>query len=277
MKKYTFCFLLIAALFLAACGNDSQEMPATDPAPTEIIVPVTTAVETEPVATTLPAPTEPTETVPETQPPLQLHSGLREDGSFADGVIFIGDSQTYLFVEQYLKLNDLMGGAKSAAQCGASVLTFWDDDVRPTQDKTVYCAFSPEFTDMTFREAIASVGADATAIYIMLGSNHVPNAGSESYIAIVDWLLETCPNATVHLQTIPRGMTPYLAVNGWLEETMAHYAQLEEPRVMLVDVCSATVNHLNVDGVHVTAKGCGFWYEAIVSHAREMGLTAPAE
>lgn len=273
MKQFSLFLVIALLLTLCGCGSagetDSVETVASTPQETAATEAPPEPVPSEEVENpTLPE----AETEPEQSAPPVLHSGLQGDGTFGSGVLFIGDSQTCIFAEQHLKALGLIGGAKIAAQCGASVNTFWDDTVRPSLDKSVFSSFSPEFEGMTFREAVTSVGPDAIAIYLMLGSNFVADCGSEGYIAIVDWLLETCPNATVHLQTIPYGQTAYVTVNTWLQETLDHYHVQGETRVFLIDTYTFIGKSIGSDGVHVTANSCVHWYDAIVSHAEENDL-----
>ena len=119
---------------------------------------------------------------------------------------------------------------------------------------------------MEFDEAAASFGSNAEAIYIMWGTNFTRDASAQTYIDIVDFLLKHCPNATVHLQTIPHGDTNYTAVNSRIADAYAHYQQADERRVMLIDTYTAIGDH-TIDGVHLDQIGNRNWYGAIVEHA----------
>ena len=134
MKKTIICCLFAIALLLSACGPRTQETVETTAPMTETVVEECVAAASEaapegsataPPETTVPPSTSP-EMTTEPLPAPQLHSGLMEDGSFSEGVLFLGDSQTCIFVEQYLKPQGVLGGAKTAAQCGASVNHFWN-------------------------------------------------------------------------------------------------------------------------------------------------------
>ena len=264
MLKKIFVFILMT-LLLAGCAAPAQEIPeATQPL-------------TEPTAApTLPEPAEPETTQPATEetlpPPPTLHSGIREDGSFDEGTLFIGDSQSYLLIMDYLKPSGLIGDAKYAVQCGSQLTAFWDSHIRPTEDSTVYCAFSPEFQGMTFCEAAAQMGSQATAIYLMWGSNYTPDATAQSYIDIVECLLEICPYATVHLQTIPYGEVAYVTVNGRITGAWDYFQSIGETRVTLVDTFGGIGTSVGSDRVHVTPLGREKWYQTLLLHAETLGL-----
>ena len=263
--------LILTALLLAGCNSAP---PEASPPTTLPVKPETTIIPEEPEASSAPAQPEPTaapseETMP---PPPTLHSGIREDGSFDKGTLFIGDSQTYLLIEDYLKPNGLIGDAKYAAQCGSQLTAFWDSDIRPTEDHSVYCTFSPEFQGMTFCEAAAQLGMEATAIYLMWGSNYTPDATAQSYIDIVECLLDICPYATVHLQTIPQGQVAYVTVNERITGAWAYFQSIGETRVTLVDTFSGIGTSIGSDMVHVTPLGREKWYETLLLHAQTLGL-----
>ena len=220
-----------------------------------------------------PPTTEPPATEPPTEPgPPVLHSGIREDGSFDAGTLFIGDSQTFLFIEHFLKTNGLIGDAKYAVQCGSQVTAFFDTDIRPTVDRNAYYLFSPEFEGLSFSEAATQMGEDATAIYIMWGSNHTQDATAQNYIDIAAYLLEVCPNATVHLETIPRGDVAYMEVNERIRGAWEYFQSIGEPRVTMVDTFEGIGIYINSDRVHVDPQGREGWYNALVLHAETLGL-----
>jgi hypothetical protein len=270
--------ILFVILLVAGCGRSShlattpETHGQTDPLEAEP-VPQPSGSETRPSdETAAPSETAPTDAESPAEPPV-LHSGIREDGSFDEGTLFIGDSQTYLFIQDYLKPNGLLGDAKYTAQCGSQLTAFWDDDIRPTEDRSVYCVFSPEFEGLSFREAATQFGAKATSIYLMWGSNHTPDATAQSYIDIVQYLLDVCPNATVHLETIPQGDVAYVTVNGRIQGAWEYFQQIGEPRVTLVDTFGGIGTSVGSDRVHVTPLGREKWYDTLVLHAQELGLS----
>ena len=190
---------------------------------------------------------------------------IREDGSFDAGTLFIGDSQTFLFIEHFLKTNGLIGDAKYAVQCGSQVTAFFDTDIRPTVDRNAYYLFSPEFEGLSFSEAATQMGEDATAIYIMWGSNHTQDATAQNYIDIAAY-------ATVHLETIPRGDVAYMEINERIRGAWEYFQSIGEPRVTMVDTFEGIGIYINSDRIHVDPQGREGWYNALVLHAETLGL-----
>lgn len=268
MRRAIALVILILLLIFAGCSAQQKEHPITEP---ENTIEEPTSIPTE---TTVPPETIPEETTIETTeaPPPVLHSGIREDGSFDSGTLFIGDSQTYLFVEHFLKTSNYIGDAKYAAQCGSRHTAFWDENIRPTEDGSLYCTFSPEFQGMTFREAATALGEDATAIYLMWGSNYTPGATAQNYIDIVQDLLIICPNATIHLETIPRGNVQYSEVNQQISDAWAYFESIGESRVTLVDTFNGIGSSIGSDRIHVTPTGREKWYATLLLHAQTLGL-----
>ena len=265
LKKY----MLLTMLLLALTG--CTEVPQTPPTESAQIpdAPLPTVTAALPAVTeALPPATEEVRD----QESITLHSGVNENGTFTKGTLFLGDSQTCFFIEQHLAINDLLGEARYATQCGSQLTAFWDDSIRPTENRKVYAAFSPEFDGMSFREAAEAMGEEATAIYIMWGSNFTENATSQSYVEIVDHLLTVCPNATIHLQTIPWGQVSFITVNQRIQDAYAHYQEVGEPRVLLLDTFTAIGKHIGGDEVHVNGTGREAWYQAIIRHAEDNGL-----
>lgn len=260
--------LVTAGILLAAMAACSGEYVGNDAAVVEEIPEtwVTVQASTEPAEEPLEA-----ATVPVTEPPVVLHSGLREDGSFDEGTLFLGDSLTCMLVGSYLTPYDLIGDAKYATMCGSKVTAFFDEDFRMGCHPTLYSGYSEEFEGMAFYEAAAAMGNQATAIYMMWGTNYEPEATTQTYIELVDYLLAVCPNATVHMQLIPYGNVPYREVNPMVEAAHAHYVETGEQRVLLIDTFTA-IDKFPVDGVHQGEPGNRRWYNAIVEHARENDL-----
>lgn len=242
-------------LLLGACAQETPEVVTAAPTTQSTIA------------------TETSEPVP-TQAAYVPHSGLRSDGTFTEGTLFIGDSMTCILVEKYLKPNGLLGDANYTAKYGAQITAYFDGTVM-THKGYNDCAFRPEHEDLTYEEVARLLGEQATAIYIMFGTNYTWNAYADAYIQLVDFLLETCPNATVHLQLIPDG-NPYLVrehiVNPWIQEAYEHYVQQGQSRVMLIDTCTAIGLHVDNGGTHLDDKGNELWYNAIRDHAEANGL-----
>lgn len=264
--KRIFAATVLLLLLLTGCGKQETQPASTQPE-------VTSAPTTE--ATTQPT-TEATTQPPETEPPAPVyHSGLREDGSFDAGTLFIGDSETYLFLNQYLMTENHLGDAHYTAQCGSQLTAYYDDSIRMLSENKQATLFSPEFEGLTFREAAMLLGEDATAIYLMWGTNYTPDATAESYVEIVDDLLEICPNATIHLQTIPYGDPSVVAcntVNKRITGAWEHYQEIGEPRVYLVDTFNGIGKHVVNDGVHLNSTGLANWYQTLLDHAAKYDL-----
>lgn len=262
MKPNRVLIFLLAALLLSGCAVAQEPMTTTAATTKAPAAEAVTEATTEPAA------------VP-TEPPLVLHSGLKADGSFDEGTLFIGDSLTFSFVGAYLTNSGYLGDARYMAKCGTQVTAFFDGTlVNSSKDMT--SRYSPEFDGMRFDEAVASVGETVTAIYLMWGTNYTPNGTAQQYIDVVDFLLENCPNATVHLQLIPYGDPKYVAtntVNKRIQGAYDHYQELGEERVFLIDTFTAIGRCLALDGVHVSDNGNANWYQAIVDHAQENGLS----
>lgn len=257
---------LILALSCAACGPQPAApttVPTTAPTtvPTEAPTEVPTEPETEPPTT---APTEPENT---------LHSGLRDDGSFDEHTLFIGDSLTFLMITDYLKKFDCIGDAKYAVKAGVQMEAFFNKRYPMTYDPELNCLYVPEFKGLTMAESAASMGEELHAVYIMLGTNYSPNATAESYMEICDFILENCPNATIHLQLIPYSpIVKYETVN---ERIMGAYQQYQEAgidRVMVIDTFTAIGDNLIPDKVHLDDVGRENWYLALLAHARSNDL-----
>lgn len=276
MTKRLLCLALALILLIGCAGCGRKRIPA--PTEEETVFPEFTAAPTteapteETTVPTTEALTEPT-TVP-TEPPLILHSGLREDGSFDEGTLFIGDSLTLLFLNHYLKTQGYLGDAKYLSQASSQLTIFMDGKTRVVCSATNTLA-SKEFNGMLFNEAAASLGEKATAIYIMWGTNYTPSASAESYIEIVDFLLENCPNATVHLQLISwadPNIIPVSKINQRITDAYNHYQEIGEPRVMLIDTYTAIGQNVISDGVHHNDTARANWYQAIVDHAADNEL-----
>ena len=267
MTKRLLCALLalILALGCAACAQPEAE-PTTE---------ATTEATTEPTTVPTTEATEPPTTEAPTEPPLVLHSGLREDGTFSEGTLFIGDSLTCGFISSFLSSKGHLGYAKYMTICGSKVTAFFDGTILEPKDNVV-TLYSPEFEGKTFDVATADLGEDAEAIYLMWGTNYVPKGTAQDYIDIIDYLLEHCPNATIHLQLVPYadlGLIPYPTINQRIRDAYAHYAELEEPRVFLVDTYLGIGRDVVADGVHIGMYGYKNWYNTLLRHAETNELS----
>ena len=131
-------------------------------------------------------------------------------------------------------------------------------------------------TERSIRESLEAMGEDATAIYVMVGTNYYTDTDTPHFIEATQLMLDACPNATVHWQKVPLcylGWVDEDAVNRSLEETVAHFREQGEERVMLIDIYTAAGSNHWDDGIHLNAQGLQSWYNALLDHAKENGLT----
>ena len=263
---------IVAVLMLSACNSQAEELVLSVPETTQMLIQSATEPTQEIVVLEeQPPETNVSETQLPTEPLLVLHSGLKEDGTFGEGTLFLGDSLTYMLVGSYLQVHDLIGEANYAAMCGSKVTAFFDDDFRMGCHKSLASGYSEEFYGMTFQEVVDEMGEQATAVYMMWGTNYEPNATAQTYIELADYILSTCPNATIHMQLIPYGNVPYTSVNKLVTETFNYFQDMGEQRILLIDTYTA-IGRYPVDGVHQGEGGNRRWYEAIVAHAEANGL-----
>ena len=271
MKRLLALLLILPVLCGCAAGKPMQ---TTAPTTVSVTVPTTAAAPTtEPAAETTAEPTTEPTTVA-TEPPLVRHSGLEADGSFNEGTLFIGDSMTCILISDYLMPNGLLGGANYSAKYGAQVLAYLNG-TRMEPHSYNRCFYRPEHEYMTYHEIAAQLGEQVNAVYIMFGTNFTEYQFVERYCEVVDYLLVTCPNATIHVQLIPWGneqVVFYETVNGWLREVMAHYEALGEQRVMLIDTYTAIGQNTDEGCIHLNIQGNKHWYHAIRQHAADNGL-----
>ena len=249
--------ILILCLLGLLCGCAGGEAPEITPPTTQM--PTTQA-------------TVPTTQATEPQWDDNIHSGLRQDGTFTEGTLFIGDSLTFGFVKSYLQEYGMAGDASYMAVVGAPLGRFFSGEKLGSVGSAL---FSPEFQGLSYSEAAARMGERATAIYLMLGTNYNADTDAEHYIQVVDYLLEHCPNATVHLQKIPLCGNEHVDVQGVnqaLEDVIDHYRQQEIRRVMLIDTLTAIGLSQGYDGIHLNADGMDAWYMAIAAHAHNNHL-----
>lgn len=267
MARRSFCILLaLLTVLCAGCGRNAPEAPPTE----ESAAPTAEATEAPATVPETDATEPPTEAP--TEPPVVLHSGLREDGSFSEGTLFIGDSLTFQEIYGYMRKNQVVGDARYIAICGSATTAFFDGThVTCSAGHTLASA---QFDGMLFSEAAVSMGEDATAIYLMWGTNFIEDGSAQDYIEILDYLLEHCPNATIHLQTVPFGWAvPYEIVNQRIWEAYGHYRETGEQRVLLLDTFTGIDMNASSDGVHLSDTGKAKWYETILAHARELELS----
>lgn len=258
--------VLLAVLLL--CGCTSTNMEPTQPsmeAPTMAPTQPSTEAPTE-------VPTEaPTEAPTEPKPERPLHSGIREDGSFNDSTLFIGDSLTCGLLQSYMAENDLVGDAWYMAVTGAALNIFFDGPRLWSYDPYYNC-ITPAFEGMTMAEGVEGKGRSLTAVYFMMGTNHNSLVTEQLYVDVVGYILKCCPKATVYLQKIPYSTSSRVdsdAANARIQYAYEYYVNQGEHRVQLIDTQTAIDYNLKSDGVHLTETGYQKWYEALVAYAQE--------
>lgn len=271
MKRLT-ALLLLTGLILSGCGGEPQIQ--TDP---QIEVVMTTQPQEKPPATEeiqLPEETLPPETeAPAPEDEFSRHSGIREDGTFGSGALFVGDFLTYGLVTGYLNDESLLGDARYMIVCNAALPAFY---YGPTLTaSTPGCLYSPEFKGLLLSEALPVAGEDTTAIYFMIGTNASQFATDKMMLDIVDLMLESCPNATVYLQLVPFDRSTQVdheEANRRMLATYLHYQREENPRVMLIDTQTAIGYNLTTDGIQLTTEGQACWYQALVAFSDGNGI-----
>ncbi|MEG1789219.1 MAG: hypothetical protein RR230_01040 [Oscillospiraceae bacterium] len=226
-----------------------------------------------------PTPSPETETRGSPSPaPAPLNSaavkgGVREDGSFSEGVLFIGDSLTYGLVQNYLIPAELIGDASYIAVSGMPLTLFFSDDMRlgTAYSNESGCVYSEPFYKLNYADSAALAGSGVSDIYFMLGSNLSEQSTEELYVEVMDYLLEVCPNAVIHLQTVPLSTSTtvnYRMANENIRAAAQHYVDCGEPRVELLD--SNLIwdeSCLTAGGIHLISKGFELWYQLIVDTA----------
>ena len=156
MGKYRMIALFLClVMVLGGCrqpGNEPSQALPTEPAQTTEATQETTAA-TEPVTEATQEATEVTEG-PQWGP--EIHSGLRSDGTFNSGTLFIGDSLTYGLVNEYLDRYGFLGEARYMAIVGVPVGVFFNQGIKLGNHGS--SLYSPEFRGMSYCDAVASVG-----------------------------------------------------------------------------------------------------------------------
>lgn len=256
--------ILLLAVFLL-CGCAPAEADVTETASTQAPTQAPTEAPTE-------VPTEPpTEAPTEPKPEWLLHSGIREDGTFDENTLFIGDSLTCGLLQSYMAENELVGDAKYMAMPGAALTVFFNGP-RLRYNSKYYSYYSSDFEGMTMAEAVEGRGENLTAVYLMMGTNHTDGVTKQLYVDVVGHILEYCPKATVYLQKIPFSNSSKVdpdAANARIQYAYEYYVNQGETRVRLIDTQTAIDYHLTTDGIHLTVMGQQKWYEALLAYAAE--------
>ena len=253
-KRIIAALAVLCLLLLCGCRQEPRtvEVPSETTELTE--APTTEATEPPPVRT------------------VALHSGLKEDGSFDSGTLFIGDSLTNGFVFDNLMLYNRLGDARFMAIVGAPVHAYFSG---PVLSKDISCIYNHIFEGKIMYEGVEIVGQEITAVYFMMGTNYSAYTTYETYEQIVEHLLASCPQATIYLQKVPFSSSEnvfYDEVNAILEQVYLTYAESVDTRVMLIDTYTAIDDNLVFDGIHINGNGQEAWYQAIVSFAENNNI-----
>ncbi|MGN1002892.1 MAG: hypothetical protein ACI4PC_08985 [Oscillospiraceae bacterium] len=283
MKKIILIpLVLAAALLLAACRAE----PPTTAYP-EVEAPAAPIGTPVPAATPAPPPEEPEASPqPAASPVLDaavipVRTGVREDGTFDAGTLFIGDSLTYGLLTKCLIPNEWIGDAQYMTICGMAMQGFFGEIKLNNATLAAYgCLYSPAFQDLNLGDAVAVAGESVTSIYFMMGTNLSSKASVEVYEGILDHLLSCCPNAAIFMQTIPysrSGLSDYTYVNENIASVVAAYQERGCP-VYLIDTFAAIGTDCNTtDGLHITEKGQCRWYEKLLENDRALNGASPRD
>lgn len=253
MRKILAIILAITCLLLCGC-QAGQEATVTEP----------------PVQQTEP-PTEPPTEAPTEPKPDWLHSGICSDGSFSEGALFIGDSLTAGLFSGYLESRGLTDDAWVMAVPGANPTAYFSGPKMGT-DPDFYCYYSGCFHDLRMHKGVEMVGDGVTALYFMMGTNFLDSITEQTYIEILDHMLEHCPNATIYLQLVPFADSPLVdqeQINWRIWTAYYHYQELGEERVKIVNTLEGIGINLQSDGIHLTEEGYRMWYETLLAYAEE--------
>lgn len=258
--------LLLAALSVSLSGCRA-EAPA---APTEAPAAIETApAETPAPITETPAPADLT---PPEAPPVHIQTGVREDGSFDAGTLFVGDSLTMGLVREYLIPNGLIGDAMYAAIGGHAMQQFFRREIH-LNSKTLQkygCVYSARFEKLSLAEAVAEAGGDVTTLYFMMGTNGSTKATVEVYTEMLTYLADSCPNAVIFMETVPycsSGVSKYEFVNANLREAVENFTAEGHADVYILDTFTAIGEENNThDGLHITENGQAAWYDALIAN-----------
>lgn len=267
--KRIIALLALAGVLLCGCGQSPEPVEMPEPSVEVVLVTEPPETETPTDATEVPteASTEVTEATEHAVPEFQNHSGIRDNGTFDDSALFIGDFLTYGLITGYLTERELLGDARyMVIPNGALPAVYYG----PKLTKSADCLFSPEFEGMLICDALKEAGEQTTAIYFMMGTNFSEFADDKTMIQIVEDMLINCPNATVYLQLVPFDRSTrvdYEEANRRILATYTYYQRENNPRVMLIDTQTAIGYNLTTDGIQLTTEGQACWYQALVAFA----------
>lgn len=194
-------------------------------------------------------------------------------GEFADTTLFIGDSLTYRFIENYLIPNKMIGKASYMAAPRTTVKYFLSSYwvLTPSEDNRYGVACNSEFEDLCFGDAMAVNAGKYKTVYFMLGSNNSSHVTLNQYCDAVELILKYNPSAVVYMQTVPDsdvGAVDAQRVNDLVKQAVEKMNADGKTNVRLLDTNSAwNAACIAKDGMHLTNMGLDAWYRYICAHA----------
>ena len=265
-RTLALCLCACLLFSLTACGAAPQTAAPEDAVRAETPVPDGKAE-----ATPTPTPTASPE--PTADPAAQALAaplpgvGVAADGSFDDTALFIGDSLTVGLV-MHLRMTGRLGSARYMAICTYAMQSFYGGPVLGDEAAELYgMECSGEFYNLTYAQAVRQAGERVGAVYYMLGTNGSRDVTPESYTAILSYIRECCPEATIYAQTIPYSVgeiSDYRGVNSAILESVMGLRAAGDENVYVLDTFTAVGSeHMAGDGLHLTAEGLELWYGLI--------------
>ena len=192
-------------------------------------------------------------------------------GAFGSGTLFLGDSITYQFIENYLKPYEMLGQASYMAVPSTTVKYFlsryWV--LSPSEDNSYGVSCNSEFSGLCFSDALAKNPGKYSTVFFMLGSNSSQYVTATQYKRAMDMILEYNPDATIYMQTIPTcpdDTVDSQRVNALIKDVVAQLNADHVTNVKMLDTNSIwSGDAIAADGVHLTEKGLDLWYNYIMS------------
>ena len=200
-------------------------------------------------------------------------SAYAADKIFGSDTLFIGDSLTYQFIENYLMPNGMIGEASYMAAPRTTVkyflASYWV--LTPSEDNRYGVACNDEFQDLSFRDALAVNPGKYKTVFFMLGSSNSAYVTRNQFVNAVEMILKYDPDAAIYVQTIPNspnGAVQAERVNGIIRDAAETLADEGCSSVYVLDTNSAwNTACIAKDGMHLTTMGLDAWYRYICANA----------
>ena len=185
--------------------------------------------------------------------------------------VLVGDSLTCHLVDYFLKPMDLLCGASYMAAPNSAVNYYFEDwwPLKPLEQNAYGSTTSPGLEGLTFAEAVEATAGRFERVLFLMGSNSSEYSVVEDYTVVIDHMLEYWPEATIYMQTVPDSVTGVVAterINGIIEEAVAHYEELGDTRVKLLDTNSCWGS-----GCYLPDVGLRAWYEFLADNLSVRG------